>query len=200
MAVSLWRTFLFLLTSNALAIPSLQDTQSTTLPNPLLLNGDLNTSVTAELFHLSSLQVPDAINYRVPDTPITIRFFLSTTTIEAPDMARTLLQTQVMLRRYIRDHYKAAQDVLFPSDDPYISDLDLIGCFFAVACWPEDRPKRLTYGMVDNVLKGVWEFMYRGGRFVEANFEVSDEQLGRVGAGLIERGIPALNMRNVTQG
>ena len=115
-------------------------------------------------------------------------------------MARTVLQTQVTLRRYIRDHYQAAHDVLFPSDDPYMSDLDQSGCFLAVTHWPEGRPKHLTYGMVDNVLKGIWEFMYRGERFVEANFEVFDEQLGVVGSGLIERGFPDLNMKNITRG
>ncbi|KAM0805423.1 hypothetical protein BDR22DRAFT_884954 [Usnea florida] len=171
-----------------------------TLPNTLLLNGDLNTSMTAELFNPSSLQAHNGINYTVPNTPITLEFFPGTTTIEASDMARTLLQTQVTLRRYIRTHYKAAQDLLFPSDDPYMSDLDLSGCFLAVAHWPEDRPRHLTYGMMDDVLKGVWEFMYRGGRFVEANFVVFDEQLGVVGSGLIERGFPDLNMKNITQG
>ena len=142
------------------------------------------------LFHLSSLQDNNVINYTVPNTRITLRFFLGTTTIAAPDMARTLLQTQVTLRRYIKDHYQAAQDVLFPSDDPYMSDLDLTGCFLAVTHWPEDRPKHLTYGMVDNVLKGIWDVMYRDGRFVEVNFDVFDEQLGLVGAGLMERGSP----------
>ena len=105
-------------------------------------------------------------------------------------MARVLLQTQVTLRRYIKGHYKAAEDLLFSSDDPYMSDMDLDGCFFAVTHWPLDRPKHLTYGMVDNVLKGVWEFMYRGGRFVETDFEVFDEQFGVVGSGLMETDVP----------
>ena len=157
-------------------------------------------TIGGRLFHLSSLQAHNVINYTVPNTPTTLRFFLGTTTIEAPDMARTILQTQVTLRRYIKDHYQAAQDVLFPSDDPYMSDLDLSGCFLAVTHWPEDRPKHLTYGMVDNVLRGVWEFMYRGGRLVEVNFEVFDEQLGLVGAGYMERGFPDLDMKNITQG
>ena len=156
-------------------------------------------TVAGRLFSLSSLQAYDVINYTVPNTPITLRFTLHTTPIEVQDMARTLLQTQVALRRYITSHYKAAQDLLFPIDDPYISDLDLGGCFFAVTHWPVDRPKHLTYGMVDIILKGVWEFMYRGGRFVNAEIEVFDEQWGVVGSGFVAKEPPVLNMMNITQ-
>ena len=106
-------------------------------------------------------------------------------------MARTILQTQVRLRRYITTHYQAANDVLFGSDDPYTSEPEFTGCFFAVMNWPSDRQKHLTYGMVENVLKGVWEFLYRGERFVNAEFDIVDEVWGPVGVGIVEKERPS---------
>lgn len=43
----------------------------------------------------------------------------------------------------------------------------------------------LTYGIVENVLQGLWEFLYRGDRLVEAAFEVLDERWGLVGVGKV---------------
>lgn len=152
------------------------------------------------MFDLSSPQANDVIDYLVPNTPTTLRFNLDSTSIEPQDMARTILQTQVKLRRYIATHYQAANDVLFHSDDPYTSEPDLTGCFFAVMNWPADRQKHLTYGMVENVLKGAWEFLYRGGRFVRADFYVVDEVLGPVGLGIVEKDRPSQKLKNITQG
>lgn len=150
-------------------------------------------------FGLSSLQDDDVIDYRVPNTPTILRFYLQTTTIEQQDMARTFLQTQIEIRRYITTHYQAANDVLFRSDDPYMSKSEFTGCFFAVGHYPLEDRSQLTYGMVDNVLKGMWEFLYRGGRFVAAEFYVVDEHLGTVGIGLVEKDRPSPNPRNATE-
>lgn len=54
--------------------------------------------------------------------------------------------------------------------------------------------------MVDNVLKGVWEFLYRSGRFVDADFYILDEDLGTVGMGRVSRDTPGQSPRNVTEG
>ena len=115
-------------------------------------------------------------------------------------MARTFLRTHVEIRRYIATHYQAANDVLFPSDDPYMSSPEITGCFFAVGHYPLEDQSQLTYGMVDNVLKGMWEFLYRGGRFVVAEFYVVDEHLGTVGIGLVEKERPSQNLGNATEG
>lgn len=109
-------------------------------------------------------------------------------------MARTILQIQVKLRRFIASHYRVTFDVLEPSDNPYMSDPNLAGCFFAVTHWPMDRQRRLTYGMVSDTLKGVWEFLYQGGRFVCTEFYVRDDQAGTVGYGMVMTESPTPNL------
>jgi len=100
----------------------------------------LNASVNAEV-----------INYRVGNTPIALKISLNPNAIiDGPDMARTLLQTQVSLRRYISSEANT-------------------GCFFGATHYPMNRPKRLTYGMVDSVLTGVFDVLYREGRHIGAN-------------------------------
>lgn len=115
-------------------------------------------------------------------------------------MVRTILELQVRLRRFIASHYQVANDVLFASDDPYMSDPWETGCFFAITHWPRDQPKRLTYGMVDTVLKGVWEFLYKAERFECADFYVEDDLLGTVGYGRVLAESPSLGSNNVTEG
>ena len=49
--------------------------------------------------------------------------------------------------------------------------------------------KRLTYGMVDGVLKGLWEYLIRGQRFTETEWHVLED--GRmVGYGKIMKERP----------
>lgn len=105
-------------------------------------------------------------------------------------MQRTILQTQVKLRRYITTHYQSASDVLFNSDDPYMSDDKYTGCFLAFTYWPTDEQKRLTYGMVQDTLRGVWEFLYMRGRFVTAELFIQEEGVGIVGYGSVSKGRP----------
>ena len=69
-------------------------------------------------------------------------------------------------------------------DDPYESDRRWTGCFFGVATFPVDA-HHLTYGVVMNVLQGLWLYLYRADRFHQAVFEVRDDQFGTVGIGKI---------------
>lgn len=69
-------------------------------------------------------------------------------------------------------------------DDPYESDARYPGCFFGVATFPIGY-HHLTYGIVMNVLNGLWWYLYRAGRYQLAVFEVRDDQFGTVGIGKI---------------
>ena len=72
-------------------------------------------------------------------------------------------------------------------DDPYLSDPRLNGCFFGVGHYPDGpgKPRRLKYRMLENVLKGVWDNVNRGGRYVSAHIIAKDDEIGVVGiAGL----------------
>ena len=139
--------------------------------------------------HLSSFPQPrnlslgaTVFDYRIVDTPIVLRIcFKPEITIEPADLSRTLLQTQIRLRRYIATHYHADEDVLFHFDDPYLSSKQYTGCFFAITHWPLDQPKRLTYGMVNTVLTGIFEVMYRQEHYIGALALVTHDLLGLVG-------------------
>lgn len=72
-------------------------------------------------------------------------------------------------------------------EDPYESDARYSGCFFGVATFPIGY-HHLTYGIVMNVLQGMWLYLYRGDRFHTAVFEVRDDQFGTVGIGKITPG------------
>ena len=100
------------------------------------------------------------------------------------------MQTQVRLRRYIATHYRAEEDVLFPRDDPYLSSAQLTGCFVGVATFPPDEPKRLTYGMLEAALRGMFDVLWREERYLSADFYVRDDTLGTVGIGRVSRKRP----------
>lgn len=128
------------------------------------------------------------IEYRVPGTPTSLTFNIRPTIIiESNKLRDTLLQTHLRVRRHIATHYKAREDVLFHNEDPYISDKKLVGCFFGIGSWPQDKQRRLTYGMVDDTLKGVFEVLYREERHVGADFFVEIDTLGRIGIGRVAK-------------
>ena len=112
--------------------------------------------------------------------------------LDPADLSRTLVQTQIRLRRYIMSHYHADQDVLFPRDDPYVSNKELTGCFFAITHWPPDRTKRLTYGMVNIVLTGVLDALYRQERYIGAEVFVVHDFMGMVGFARVAKTLPRL--------
>lgn len=150
----------------------------------------LNASVNAEV-----------INHRVGNTSIALKISLNPNTIiDGPDMARTLLQTQVSLRRYIATRYHADEDVLFPSDDPYMSSEANTGCFFGATHYPMNRPKRLTYGMVDSVLTGVFDVLYRESRHTGANILIVHDYMGMVGFGRVTKNRPGQWFQSVAVG
>lgn len=133
----------------------------------------------------------DIIYHRIEGTTICLQINIrSDITIQPSDMARTLIQTQVRLRTYIRTHYHAEEDVLFSSDDPYVSDERFTGCYFGVSTWPKDSRKRLTYGMVNTALTGIFDVLYRKERFVGADFFVVNDEFGRVGVAIVSRNRP----------
>lgn len=83
------------------------------------------------------------------------------------------------------------------ADDPYESDLRYgQGCHIGVATLPSGYP-HLTYGIVMDVLQGLWLYLYRGGRFAMALFEVADDQFGSVGVGKVS---PERPFRGVEEG
>ena len=65
-------------------------------------------------------------------------------------------------------------------------------CFFGIHHYPDVSfsQRQLTYRMVENVLKGLWDFVYRREKFVSAHILVTDDVFGVVGAALLKEGRP----------
>lgn len=126
------------------------------------------------------------IHHRIEGTTISLTVNIrSGITIQPANMARTLIQTQLRLRTYIRTHYRAEEDVLLPGDNPYVSEQRFTGCYLGVSTWPMEGRKRLTYGMLNNALTGIFDVLYRTERFVGAEFFIVDDELGEVGIGMV---------------
>lgn len=79
--------------------------------------------------------------------------------------------------------YHAADRLLNPTEDPFESSEDWTGCFFGLISYPSDDNLHLTYGMIQDSLQGIWDYMYRQGRFLAAMIEVYDDTWGLVGVG-----------------
>ena len=129
------------------------------------------------------------ILWRVPGTHTLLYIYLDPTKpIAKFALGQTILRTQQRLRSIIsRD---SAEDTpLRLSQDPYESDEIYQGCFFGVASWPVGS-QLLTYGTVDEVLQGLWLYLYRGERFARAVFQVRNDQFGLVGIGKIQSNRP----------
>ena len=129
----------------------------------------------------------------MPNTPTTLFIdYLNQQPLDPNAMQRTLLQTQLRLRRYIKSRWRIEDDVLELSDDPYLSDSRLVGCFFGIGHYPDGRgePRRLTYRMVENVMKGVWDHIYRQERYISVHMIVKDDELGVVGIAGISKERP----------
>ncbi|KAM0797638.1 hypothetical protein BDR22DRAFT_892067 [Usnea florida] len=167
----------------ALNPPSLSLNTITALTNSTPLSLFDQTTLTSLALLLNSSN-PDAIDlYRVPGTHTILRIAVKEGAIAKTDLGRTILRTQQTLAAFIRS-YDADDKPLARLDDPYESNPHYTGCFFGVATFPMDS-HHLTYGIVMNVLQGLWLYLYRAGRYQGAVFEVRDDQFGTVGVGRI---------------
>lgn len=128
----------------------------------------------SESFNTSS--PANSIDYSVPNTLITLRFQLGTDILKPDKLQRTLLRTQLRLRRFII-RFPATVDVpLIGTDDPYISSpSDSNGAFFGVVHWPVYTPSRLTYGIVDTVLTGAVHVLCQEQNSISAQFLVGHD-------------------------
>lgn len=143
----------------------------------------------------------DYEQYRVPNTPTRLLIsYRDEQPIDPLAMQRTLLQTQLRLRRYIQSRWRIEDDVLSRSDDPYLSDPGLHGCFFGIGHYPDGpgEPRRLTYRMVENVMKGAWDRIYRRERYVSAHLLVEDDEVGVVGVAGLTKERPVRSMMSMT--
>ncbi|CAF9909957.1 MAG: hypothetical protein ALECFALPRED_006118 [Alectoria fallacina] len=171
-------------------------TASNLSANPSLSGEDTLSSIAT---FLNTPNPGGVVFFRVPDTHTTLRIAVQDVVIKKPNLGRTILRTQQSLSAFINSHdaedaplidrtaLQAKEPKLTKQashDDPYESDARYPGCFFGVATWPIGY-HHLTYGIVMNVLQGLWLYLYRADRFQVAMFEVRDDQFGTVGIGKV---------------
>lgn len=138
---------------------------------------------------MSLVRGTEFVRWRIPDSHIVLHLYLDADKpIAKFAMGQTILRTQQRLRDIIK-RQSAKDKPLAPGQNPYESDKIYEGCFFGAASWPADSGL-LTYGIVDEVLQGLWLFMYRGERFFQAVFEIKTDQFGTVGIGKLQRNRP----------
>ena len=137
-----------------------------------------------------------SIIYRVPNTHTILRISVRDAPIQAFDLCRTITYTRQVLRSFIEEYHASDTGLTVP-DDPYESPRILTGCSFGVATVPPDA-HHLTYGIVDEVLQGLFNYLFRAERHREAIFEVFNDRFGQVrtvGIGKITPGrLPGLNV------
>lgn len=156
-------------------------------PSALLLPSNLTALIpvggTSTISNGTILTLTDTVyRYRVPYTPTTlILSFIPEEPIQKAFLGRTILRTQEDIRVYIASHTSGAK---IPLDEAYESDRRWTGCFFGVQPYPKDY-RKLTYGIVGNVLEGLWWVTYREKRYVTTIFEVRDDKWGSVGRGKV---------------
>lgn len=109
--------------------------------------------------------------------------------IDLGNIQHALLNTQIRLRLSILNHVHAEGDVVQEADDPYTSDTKsaAAGCFVAIGHSPDYKPKRLTYGMVSLVLKGLFDVLYIERQNVAADVMVAHDTIGVVGYAAVIR-------------
>ncbi len=110
------------------------------------------------------------------------------------NLCRTLTWTSKELRDFIAAN-DATDKPLAIRHDPFESSRQWTGCFFGVATLPAGA-HFLTYGIVLEILQGLFTYLLRGRRFREAVFEVKNDRFGTVrtvGVGKITPGRPDFN-------
>ncbi|CAD6575246.1 MAG: hypothetical protein ASARMPREDX12_007159 [Alectoria sarmentosa] len=165
--------------ASTLPSPSHSLPPTTDLSLPLFLHSTLSSLAT----FLNTPNPGGVVSFRVPGTHTILRIAVQDGLIKKTDLGRTILRTQQSLSAYINSHDAEDAPLAHP-DDPYESSVRYPGCFFGVATWPIGY-HHLTYGIVMNVLQGLWLYLYRADRFQVAMFEVRDDQFGTVGIGKI---------------
>ncbi len=76
-----------------------------------------------------------------------------------------------------------AKGVLPRSEDPFDENLGYGIAIIIVSARPDHR---LTWSMLDDILRGMWIFLVVEGRYIEAMFDIVDARWDLVGRGLVE--------------
>jgi hypothetical protein len=117
--------------------------------------------------------------YRIPNSSITLYFHLGfacneTAMHDSINAAREYCSQQIAT---------GAKGVLPRSEDPFDENLGYGIAIIIVSARPDHR---LTWSVLDDILRGMWIFLVVEGRYIEAMFDIVDARWDLVGRGLVE--------------
>lgn len=156
--------------------------------NSLSVHSDVSSiGILTPLNLTSSLPDFDA-RYLVPDTEITIFFYLGF------HMDETAMQDTInAAENYCNLQIQRSGDVPLPlTEDPFHDDLGYGAAIHVVSTKPRHR---ITWGILKGTVQGLWNFLVEESRYVEAEFHVSYAEIGFVGRGSITEAAKAPTSR-----
>ncbi len=141
---------------------------------PVLSQPSLPPSINLTLLHKE-----DGEKYTVPGTLTTLEFYLG-----FPINAGSLTNTVRSARRYCDYHVDAGSRGPLPWDeDPFIEDLGWGARITIMSARPAHR---ITWKVLLETMRGLWDYLIQGGHFMEAEFDIMNGGWGLVGRGKIE--------------
>ncbi|CAO1605352.1 hypothetical protein XANCAGTX0491_008872 [Xanthoria calcicola] len=127
------------------------------------------------------------IVYNVPGTQTRLIISVWDQTLPPVHMQSVIFKAIQYTERHMRSHPEDQGSVLDRKDDPFWMESDPGGIILGV--W-STASKRLTYGELESVVKGIWKAMYQEGKYNAASIEVQTKQGGlrTIGKAVIRRG------------
>lgn len=131
-------------------------------------------------------RVTSTADYRIPGTQTTLHFTIYDHPMPSQLIKRTIQQLTAEMRAHLN---REGDGWLSHEDDPY--ERGLPGCVFWAKSNQDPAPgihprrQHLTYGILNAVAAGLWQWMVMGDRNNVVRFDIEDGQWGMVGFGML---------------
>ncbi|KAL8901344.1 MAG: hypothetical protein Q9207_005258 [Kuettlingeria erythrocarpa] len=138
-----------------------------------------NTTSNSPLLRATSLTTNVRINYKIPDTVLTIALvYMPHRPLDRRALGSLLQRAQLSRRAYLAGHPDTANSYLDRDDDPFRVDYMRTGkCAIRIESVKPGEPGstlRMTYQGVLDVLGALWEILYLERMEFESVFEVTN--------------------------
>lgn len=162
------RPFLLILVgliSTGLSAPTPSDEPTTNLTvNANVPGSVLHQPLILPNLNITSVSQDEPHTYPVPDTPITLYFWLGFS-LNATSMANTISSAY----KYCDLMAEQGGGALPYDEDPFLEDLGYGAEITAVSARPD---LRLTWEILKCAMQGLWNYLIIGSHFMEAEFEI----------------------------
>lgn len=149
-----------------------------TTGNQLNLLRHFPLPITLHPLNITHIVKDSGIEYHVKDSLTTLFFHLGFPCKEA-GMRKTIISARAYCEQELE---QGGDDPLPRRQDPFQEDLGYGVAINVVSARPDHR---LTWGILKDVMDGLWEFLIVEGRYVESEFKICHGSLNLVGRGTI---------------